>query len=143
MNDTATHRGARLNVKSIELPFLVDTADGPTLAAADVWREDRLVCTSGPETKTYLVLDFAEQERKVTVGQLNQSTSGPPITSKTVDWVRTGIKLIQIQAIDPDTGEGLAHPMVRPVLPPPDEEEIDTTWLGWTVLPVSPRRSAE
>lgn len=103
----------------------------------EVYREDLLVDAGGT---AHLVLDFGREERQTT-------TVDPETFDSTTSWVATERIAIRMQAIDPDTREGLSHPTHRYIEERPIVQVrrgVDFgpgPWSGWTLQAISPRRS--
>jgi hypothetical protein len=114
----------RLEVPSIDVTFRDDVA----LNSQTVWREDRIASAGS----TYLVLDFGMEERA-------ENLRAGLDDEADVVWRPTGRMLVEIQRINPDTGEGLSLATFKEIA---GEEGSVTTWNGWTLQPVSTRRPA-
>ena len=135
-----TIRHDRVQQPSVTVP-LRDAAG--QIELVDLWREDRLdPDPDGPAV--YLVLDFADEMRLIPTGNPSD-----------VQYRPTGGLLIRLQAVDRDTGAGLAMPVERsvdPIVPDGSPAEVVTPTggrvystrplTGLTHLPVSPRRRA-
>lgn len=129
------------HTRFVTVPFR--QADG-SIVSNDVYREDRLQPDPPQGNLVYLVLDFAEEWTLEANGQ-NISTFSP-----------SGGLAFHLQAIDNETGEGLAQPHTREYKPDVsigyNPEELSTVsatggreystkpLTGLTHLPVSPRR---
>lgn len=110
----------RLEAPSIDVTF----RNATSLYTDTLWREDRL--TSGEST--YLVLDFGMEER---VDHLQADMGSDQ------DWRPSGRVMVEIQAIDGATGEGLSLPTYKEIS---GEDGSVVAWHGWTLVPCSPRR---
>lgn len=118
-----SHRINRIHVPSIDITFRGEVA----LRRADVWREDRLL--SVLDDVTYLVLDFGVEERV----EFMQAE----LAEEDQDWRSTGKVMIELQRIDPDTGDGLANAQFKEIA---GDEGAVIAWYGWQLEPCSPRR---
>ncbi len=111
-------------INRLEAPSIdVTLRNEMSLYSDTVWREDRLV--SGDST--YLVLDFGLEER---VEHLQADRAEQ-------EWRPSGRVLVEIQAINPDTGEGLSLPTYKEIS---GEDGSVVAWSGWTLVACSPRR---
>jgi len=120
-------RARRIN--RIESPMIDVTFRGEVnLTQLDVWREDRL--TYGEAT--YLVLDFGLEE--VLTLRLDEDEN-----ESDQSWVPSGALVVEIQRIDPATGEGLANPSYKEIS---GGDGGPITWTNWQLVPCSPRRQA-
>lgn len=118
------NRDLTARLSSIELTFRHGTA----LATMDVYREDRLVESSGA---TYLVLDFGIEERIMHMQEDRADDEQ--------QWEITGQIAVEMQRINPDTGIGRAKAFYRQASNTQGEYEV---WTGWTIVP-GPRRPAD
>lgn len=113
-------------INRLEAPSIDVTFRTPIEMYSDtVWREDRLV--SGDST--YVVLDIGLEER---VDHLQADR-----TEAEQDWRPSGRVLVEIQAINADTGEGLSLPTYKEIS---GEDGSVVAWNGWELLACSPRR---
>lgn len=113
----------RLELPSVDLPFRGDI----NLTNVAVWREDLLVFEQpGVPASTYKVLDFGLREQLM-----------PGTADSDQEWRATGGIEVEIQRVDPDTGEGLAKPTFKGVS---GDDGTVIAWSGWQLIPVSPRR---
>lgn len=113
----------RIHVPSIEVVF----RDEISLTERSVWREDDLYDSSGA---CFRVLDFGVEER-IMFRQVD--------TDHTEEWVPSGRALVEIQRLDPETGDGLSEATFKEVA---GEEGSVIAWYGWRLDPRSPRRPA-
>lgn len=132
-------RYERVEDPTINIPIRRD--DG-RIELADIWRED--ILDPDPDDRAvYLVLDFADELKLIPTGDAND-----------VRYGRTGSVMLELQAIDRDTREGIALPhrrIISPSVPlnpaanPPITDTGGRTYstrplTGLHHLPVSPRR---
>lgn len=120
---SASRRVNRINVSNIDITFRGDIS----LTTLDVWREDRLV--SGEST--YLVLDFGMEERVENMDADKDEDDQ--------EWRPSGRAMVEIQNIDPVTGEGQSLPTFKEIA---GDEGAVSAWVGWELVPCSPRRPA-
>lgn len=135
-----TRRLTRVEQPFVRVPIRNDQG---AIELIDLWREDHL--DPGDGAATYLVLDFLDEERLQPVRDLGQ-----------LSYTATGKLILELQAVDPITGEGLANPHQRsysPDIPTPPAPIRDFTnairsyeystkpLTGLTHVPDSPRRA--
>lgn len=135
-----TRRLTRVEQPYIRVPIRNDRG---AIEMIDLWREDHL--DPGDGAATYLVLDFLDEERLQPVREGQEPT-----------YKATGKLTLELQAVDPTTGEGLANPHQRsfsPDIPTPPAPIRDFTnairsyeystkpLTNLTHIPDSPRRA--
>lgn len=125
-----SRRVNRLETPSVEITF----RGAVNLVAETVFREDRLLCRTGSEESTYLVLDFGFEETLVHGGLAVIETEGDQPEA----WELSGAVSVEVQRIDPETGEGLANAMFKTIA---EDGGAPIAWSDWALLPVSPRRT--
>jgi hypothetical protein len=132
-----TRHHVRVQEPFVRLPIRNDAGE---VLMIDLWREDRLDPDPDGDL-VYLVLDLSAEERLAMVGGERR-------------YEPTGSVVLDLQAIDRTTGEGLALPhqrIVSPSIPTKPEAVVEMgvivayefstrPLVGLTHLPVSPRR---
>lgn len=140
MAPIATRRHERIQQPFIRIPLRNELGQ---VGLIDLWREDHFDPDPDGDT-VYVVLDLLAEERLL-----------PVTADRVLRYEPTGQVVIELQAIDRHTGEGLAMPhtrIVKPDIPTPPKiveqlgrivaYEFSTRPLvGLTHIPDSPRRA--